>query len=138
MATFKVTKEFSFSAAHRLFDYEGPCQNIHGHNYRVQVTIKTQILNDLDMAVDFQDIKQKIGTWIQENLDHAILVNQHDVEVVAFLNMQAFKRFYFDGNPTAEMIAQLIFEKATMLFLPPLKVVVYETETCRAEYRTGD
>lgn len=79
MNTIRITKEFNFEMAHALHGYDGPCKNIHGHSYRLSVTIKGQPINDPNhvkqgMVIDFGEIK-KIVKPIVDKLDHSTILN---------------------------------------------------------------
>ena len=67
-----ITKEFTFDAAHKLINHKGKCKNLHGHTYKLQVTIKGKPNGD-GMIIDFSDIKNIVKTSIIEKLDHAYL-----------------------------------------------------------------
>lgn len=137
---YKVTKEFKFCAAHRLMNYKGNCLNLHGHNYRVLITIsRRSLITDSNMVVDFKVIKENIGSWIDTYFDHAMLLNKEDEKLIAKINDIPTKAFLFNGDPTAEAIAKTIHSEILHLdFLNSshhiFKVVVYETETSYAEY----
>jgi 6-pyruvoyltetrahydropterin/6-carboxytetrahydropterin synthase len=138
MESVMVTKVFTFCAAHRLYGYIGECHHIHGHNYRVAVTI-TRLASQLDasgMVLDFKVISSSLGKWIDKNLDHTILVSSEDTELKYLLECMEDSRYFLMDNPTAENIAKRIFQVAADL-LPShctcVKVVVHETDTCYAE-----
>lgn len=87
----KVTKELKFCGAHRLLGYNGPCKNIHGHNYRVFITVESwhvtqgdKLLNNLGLLIDFKQIKDIVQTWIDTNLDHAIVIHKDDSAMIKF------------------------------------------------------
>lgn len=147
-----VTKEYHFDAAHRLTNYIGACSNIHGHSYRVQICFERGIeiepgkrnceaLNDQGMVVDFKDIYALIGKWIDEHLDHALILDKSDTKVINSLNPEknGFKVHFINGSPTAENMAIEIFNKVVgktfegMLY--PRSVKVWETPTSFAEVR---
>lgn len=76
----RITKIFSFETAHVLYNYDGKCKNMHGHSYKLFVTVKGNPINDLDdhkngMVVDFGDIKKIVKNEIVDVWDHAVLVN---------------------------------------------------------------
>ena len=80
---FQIRIEFTFDSGHRLLDYNGKCAYPHGHTYRAEVFIESQSLNDLGLVYDFTDLKDKIKTWVDENWDHAFLVNSQDSELIS-------------------------------------------------------
>lgn len=117
-----VTATQTFSAAHSLREYDGKCERLHGHNYRVEVTLKGPSLNKGGMVVDFTLLKQALEKAIAK-LDH-----QHLNEVKPFDKL----------NPTAEYIAKLIYEEMVLRFstrkVKVHKVTVWESDGCRASY----
>ena len=72
---FRVTREIAFCYGHRLLNYEGKCRHLHGHNARAVVTLRGAELDSLGMLVDFVDIKERLQCWIEENLDHNMLLS---------------------------------------------------------------
>ena len=136
---YKVTKEFSFSAAHRLLNYKGNCKNLHGHNYKVFVTLsRNEIDEESGMVIDFKEMKKYVGYIIEKYYDHALILNSED-PIIALVNAGTIetKIFITSGEPTAEIIAHSIYtEIATTEILPVTidKVVIYETGTSYVEY----
>lgn len=81
---FGVTKTFEFEASHKLnLPYDSPCSKIHGHSYKVEITVETQKLNDDGMVIDFTHLKP-IKEKIMEEWDHALIVSQHDPHIELF------------------------------------------------------
>jgi 6-pyruvoyltetrahydropterin/6-carboxytetrahydropterin synthase len=135
---YSVTKTFHFCAAHRLHDYEGKCSNIHGHNYKVEVSLESIEL-EKGMVVDFGEMTKTIGNWIDVNLDHAFIICQWDNKTLYdMLKICKLKHFVMSNKTTAEHIAQMIFQQCTTLFcregLFIREVKVWETESCWASY----
>lgn len=117
---FQVRVEADFAAAHFLKDYHGKCENLHGHNYRVLAYAEGETLDEGGMLIDFGLLK-KILREVCALLDHS---NLNDLAC-------------FQQNPSAERIAQFIFD-AILERAPdiPLSAVdVYETPTSRARYK---
>ena len=129
-----VTKVIDFCYGHRLLNYEGKCRYLHGHNGRVEIDITTDKLDNRGMAYDFTDIKQVIKAWIDKELDHKMLLNEKD-PVLPILQEMKDPLFVFQGNPTAENIAKLIFEEALRLGFPVEEVRLWETPDSYATYR---
>lgn len=80
MSIIRITKEFKFEMAHALIGYDGPCKNIHGHSYRLNVTVKGKVKNgtsdsDEGMVVDFGIIKKIVNELIVDKYDHALVLN---------------------------------------------------------------
>jgi 6-pyruvoyltetrahydropterin/6-carboxytetrahydropterin synthase len=122
---FEVSVEQTFAAGHALRDYKGKCENVHGHNFKVQVTIEGERLDKTGMLVDFIDVKDKMREVIAK-LDHQFLneVPPFDVQ-----------------NPSAENIAVYFCDELTGgLSDTPVpvrirEVKVWETEIQSATYR---
>jgi 6-pyruvoyltetrahydropterin/6-carboxytetrahydropterin synthase len=122
---FEVSVEQTFAAGHALRNYKGKCENVHGHNFRVQVTIEGDRLDDTGLLVDFLDVKDLIQAVIGR-LDHQFLneVAPFDVK-----------------NPSAENIAEYFHQEMTtgLLETPvPVRireVKVWETDIQSASYR---
>lgn len=110
-----------FSSAHSLRGYEGNCERIHGHNWKVDVVVACQELDDQGMGVDFKDLKRALKN-VLEGLDHK---NLNDVE--------PFDRV----NPSSENIASYIFsqlEKRVSNNISLMRVTVWESESACASY----
>ena len=131
---FKVTKNIEFCYGHRLLNYEGKCRHLHGHNGRVEVDIQTDKLDGRGMVHDFSDIKEAIKNWIDETLDHQMLLHKDD-PILPMLKQRGELFFAMDENPTAENIARLIFNHARTTGLPVVEVRLWETPTSYATYR---
>src|ERR1700734_2331516 len=106
---FSVTREITFCYGHRLLEYDGKCRHLHGHNGRAVITLETDRLDGLGMVVDFSQLKRVVGGWIDETLDHKMLLHKDD-PVLAFLTKQGEPIYVMDVNPTAENIPRLIFD----------------------------
>ena len=131
---FSVTREITFCYGHRLLDYAGKCRHLHGHNGRAVLTLEAPRLDALGMVVDFSRIKRVVSAWINETLDHKMLLHRDD-PVLPFLRQQGEPVYVLDVNPTAENIARLIFEYAASQGFPVVEVKLWETENCYATYR---
>jgi 6-pyruvoyltetrahydropterin/6-carboxytetrahydropterin synthase len=128
-----VTREIDFCYGHRLLNYEGKCRHLHGHNGRAVVTLAAPELDHRGIMVDFGEIKQKVQHWIDENLDHNLLLWCDD-PLVPILRASGERVFEMDRNPTAENIARLIYEHARTTGLPVVEVTLWETDHCCASY----
>jgi 6-pyruvoyltetrahydropterin/6-carboxytetrahydropterin synthase len=115
---YEVVVEDSFSAAHYLREYEGNCEKLHGHNWKVQVCVRKRRLNKLGMVVDFRELKKELKK-VLSILDHS------------YLNELAY---FKKRNPTTENIAQFIFKKLSAK-IKIFSVSVWEAESCFARYR---
>ncbi len=133
---YKVTKHIDFCYGHRLLNYDGQCRHLHGHNGRIEVDIESDKLDARGMVVDFSDIKRVLKTWIDETLDHRMLLNKAD-PLVPVLQQRGEFHYLMDENPTAENIAKLIFSHARSQGLPVVEVRLWETPSSYASYRGG-
>jgi 6-pyruvoyltetrahydropterin/6-carboxytetrahydropterin synthase len=133
---YRVTREISFCYGHRLLNYNGKCRHLHGHNGRAVITLSAADLDTLGMVADFSHIKQVLQGWIDDALDHKMLLHEAD-PVLPFLRQQGEPVFVMKVNPTAENIARLIYEYAAGQGLPVVEVQLWETEGCYATYAGG-
>lgn len=131
---FKVTREIQFCYGHRLMDYSGKCRHPHGHNGRVEVELSTRRLDKRGMVMDFEEIKQRLQTWIDERLDHQMLLRKDD-PLAAVLKKRGEPLYLFEDNPTAETIAREIFRIARKKGLPVTRVTLWETDKSFATYQ---
>ena len=130
---YRVTREIRFCYGHRLLEYDGKCRHLHGHNGRAVITLETAQLDRLGMVVDFSRIKQVVSTWIDETLDHKMLLRRDD-PVLPFLQRQGEPVYVMEVNPTAENIARLIYEFTAAQGFPVVEVQMWETDHCFATY----
>jgi 6-pyruvoyltetrahydropterin/6-carboxytetrahydropterin synthase len=133
---FRVTKELFFCYGHRLLNYAGKCRNLHGHNGKAVITIETPGLDSLGMVIDFSELKRVIGAWIDDTLDHKLILHRDD-PLIPELRRLGELFVVMDVNPTAENIAKLICDRALSQNLPVVEVTLWETETSFATYRPG-
>lgn len=133
---YRVTREIEFCYGHRLLNYEGKCRHLHGHNARAVITLQGPGLDDRGMLVNFGEIKEKVQLWIDENLDHNLLLCRED-PLLPVLRGMGIRVFAMDFNPTAENIARLIYERAEQSGLPVVEVVLWETQRRFSAYSSG-
>lgn len=131
---YRVTREIDFCYGHRLLDYDGKCRFLHGHNGRAIITLESSALDERGMVIDFSDIKHVVNTWIDENLDHRMILHRDD-PVVPSLRKLGEPMYLIDVNPTAENIARLIYDFAADHGFPIAEVRLWETPRCYATYR---
>lgn len=147
MKKVRVTKEFNFEMAHALWNYDGACKNIHGHSYRLFVTIIGYPIADenntkFGMVLDFKDLKKIVNRNVIDVLDHSLIVYQKaDGESLDSVRKMYEKVFVFDFQPTCENliihISEIIAGKLPEgLALHSLKL--YETATSYAEWYADD
>ncbi len=130
---YRVTESVEFCYGHRLLHYQGKCAHLHGHNGRVEIEIAAPALDDQSMVTDFSRIGQVIHAFIDQNLDHRMILRRDD-PLVAVLRAHDEPVFVMDGDPTAEAIARLIFDHATAQGLEVSQVRLWETGTSVAAY----
>ena len=135
---YSVTKIVSFCYGHRLLNYEGKCKYLHGHNGRAEILLEAENLDHRGMVIDFTDIKNIIKNFINEQLDHKILLCRED-KLAPVLKQMNEPHFLLDVNPTAENIAKLICGRLLKNFKSEtakiVKVTVCETpEACASYY----
>jgi 6-pyruvoyltetrahydropterin/6-carboxytetrahydropterin synthase len=100
----------------------------------VEVDLEADTLDERGMVVDFDDVKRALQGWIDEHLDHRMILSRED-GLTAALEAMGEPTFVLDANPTAEAIARLLWEQARRLGLPVCEVRVWETDTAFASYR---
>lgn len=133
---YRVTREIDFCYGHRLLNYDGKCRHLHGHNGRAVITLEGPRLDARGMLVDFGDIKREVQRWIDENIDHTMLLCRDD-PMLPVLRERGERVYALDVNPTAENIARLIYDRAAAAGLPVIEVVLWETPNCHASYTGG-
>jgi 6-pyruvoyltetrahydropterin/6-carboxytetrahydropterin synthase len=133
---YRVTRQIEFCYGHRLINYDGKCRHLHGHNGLAVVTLEGPSLDERGMLVDFGDIKRKLQSWIDAELDHNMLLHRDD-PILPLLRERGERVFVMDRNPTAESIARLIYDQGKSAGLPIVEVVLWETPNCFATY-TGE
>lgn len=146
----QIVRRLEFDAGHRVLNHEGKCRNLHGHRYVVDVALSSLGLDDLGRVVDFGVVKQVLGKWIDDELDHNMILNPGDpllclddpdidyLNVVGQVGREPFVMPETHPNPTAENIARVIYDKAVELLnsggLSVESVTVWETPNCNATY----
>jgi 6-pyruvoyltetrahydropterin/6-carboxytetrahydropterin synthase len=137
-------RRYQFCAGHRIVGHGGKCINIHGHNYVAEIHARANELNDLGMVVDFSVLKERVGGWIDDNLDHTFIASPDEREEVlqCLSNTNKKRAFKLPYNPTAENIAKYILEEVCPKLMEDTGVVVYkivlwETENCHATAELG-
>ena len=129
--------EIIFDSGHRLLDYEGKCAFPHGHTYRAEVFLEASSLDALGLVFDFTELRSRVKDWIDNNWDHAFLVNSRDTELVSGLKpISKGKLYQFDGeNPSCEVMSRELYRKVKELCgVAPAKVRLWESTSQYAEY----
>ncbi len=114
-------------------NYDGKCRNLHGHNGRVEIELSAEKLDSLGMVRDFTEIKNTVATWVDQELDHKMLLRKDD-PVLPTLQEMNEPVFLFDENPTAEAIAKLIFDFTRSKGFPVTEVRLWESDSSFASY----
>ncbi len=148
MAKIRLTKIFHFDTGHALAGYDGKCRNVHGHSYRLEVTVIGEPIEDksspkFGMVIDFGDLKDIVKKHVIEDYDHALVLNKKTAykEIGDFLLDRGHHILLVDFQPTGEMMIQDM-AKRIMPHLPPgvklFRLKLYETGTSYAEWYAGD
>lgn len=124
---FEVSVEQTFAAGHALRHYKGKCENVHGHNYRVRVTVEGRQLNSIGLLVDFVEVKKSLRV-IMERLDHQFIN-----DLPPFIEL----------NPSAENLAKYFYDELRPMVSSTndrgpvwiAEVRIWETDTSIAAYR---
>jgi 6-pyruvoyltetrahydropterin/6-carboxytetrahydropterin synthase len=143
----RVTKEFGFEMAHVLWNYDGPCRNVHGHSYRLFVTLSGTPSKDPDspkngMVIDFTDLKKIVRKEIISVFDHSVVVNKgYDKERTEMFMKLFGNTVLVDYQPTCEnLVAD--FAVRIIPYLPSgarlHSLKLYETATSFAEWYADD
>ena len=147
-STIRITKQFSFETGHALYGYDGKCRNVHGHSYKLFVTVIGKPISEvnhvkLGMVIDFSDLKKIVKEEIVDVFDHATVFNKNTphVELAKELSDRGHSVLLVDYQPTSEMMVIDFAEKIkqrlpkqTQLFSLRLQ----ETATSYAEWFAGD
>ena len=136
MSQFSVTKQIEFCYGHRLLNYDGKCKHLHGHNGLLEIVVATGSLDDRGMVVDFGDIKDVVKGWVDENMDHKMILSKDDPILNMLLDLNE-PVYVMDENPTAENISKHIHEQAQKTGLDILETRLWETPSSYATYSSG-
>jgi 6-pyruvoyltetrahydropterin/6-carboxytetrahydropterin synthase len=140
---YTVVRKFHIDAGHRIFGHENKCSSLHGHSYSFEVYAKAEDLDNLGRVIDFGVLKEKIGNWLEEHWDHAMILWEGDPaghqwidELQAYPPFHDQKVYLLPFNPTAENLASFLLEKSNELLIETgikvAKVVCWETPNCCA------
>ena len=143
MSIIKITKQFSFEMAHALRNYDGLCRNIHGHSYKMDITLAGQPLRDENkpkngMVMDFGDLKRLVNEEVISLLDHALVLNSKtDAQLVEVLKQNYEKIVTVDFQPTTENLLEFIAAKIQSRLPETVTLTcvrLRETDTSYAEW----
>jgi 6-pyruvoyltetrahydropterin/6-carboxytetrahydropterin synthase len=136
-----ICRRIQFCAGHRVCGHENKCRNLHGHNYVAHIHARAPELDTLGRVIDFSVLKEKVGGWIDANIDHSMILFDKDVLVQLYKQNVSLdglgKLFTMPMNPTAENIADFLLNDICPKLLQGTGVEVYaieleETENCKA------
>ncbi len=148
MSKIRITKQFSFETGHALYGYDGKCKNVHGHSYKLSVTVIGEPITDtshvkLGMVIDFGDLKKIVKEDIEDVFDHATVFNKNTphVELAKELEKRGHNVILVDYQPTSENMV-IDFAKKIRAKLPENielhSLKLQETETSFAEWFASD
>ena len=135
-----VTKTVKFDAAHVLTNHQGLCKNLHGHTYRVDVSVSQAADDERDMVIDFKDLKGIANEVVCDRFDHAFIYNTESVgerEIAAVVEKNGMRTVAIPFRSTAENLAKLFFSDLKARIPGLVAVKVWETADSCAEYRLG-
>jgi 6-pyruvoyltetrahydropterin/6-carboxytetrahydropterin synthase len=143
----RVTKEFGFEMAHVLWNYDGPCRNVHGHSYRLFVTLTGKPSENPDdpkngMVIDFTDLKKIIKLQIINEFDHSVVVGKkHDKEKIEMFRKLFGNTVVVDYQPTCENLVADFASRIKSSLPSGVKLhnlKLYETASSFAEWFAED
>jgi len=148
MSNIRITKQFSFETGHALYGYDGKCKNVHGHSYKLSVTVIGTPISDSNnvkfgMVIDFSDLKKIVREEIVDVFDHATVFNQNTphVELANELKNRGHHVILVDYQPTSENMV-IDFSEKIKARLPAAIVLhslkLQETESSFAEWYASD
>lgn len=148
MSMIRITKQFSFETGHALYGYDGKCRNVHGHSYKLSVTVIGKPIDDnsnvkFGMVIDFSDLKKIVKEEIVDQFDHATVFNKNTphVELAKELMNRGHHVLLVDYQPTSEMMV-IDFAKKIKSRLPEniqlFSIKLQETESSFAEWFASD
>jgi len=148
MGKIRITKHFFFETGHALYGYDGKCKNVHGHSYKLSVTVIGIPVNDKTdakngMVIDFGDLKKIVASEIVDEFDHATVFNKNTphIELAEELEKRGHHVILVDYQPTSEMML-LDFAKKIKNKLPESiklhSLKLRETGTSYAEWFAAD
>lgn len=132
---YKIKVESHFSSAHNLRGYKGKCEELHGHNWKVELVAQSSGLDKAGMVLDFKHLKKKLNT-VLDKLDHKYLNEIPYFKKVNPVRKKHAKRIKLSNgvNPTSENIAKYIYDSLKGGIPGILAVTVWENESCCATY----
>lgn len=148
MSTIRITKQFSFETGHALYGYDGKCKNVHGHSYKLSVTVIGTPISDTKhvkhgMVIDFGDLKKIVKEEIVDVFDHATVFNKNTphIELAKELKTRDHKVLLVNYQPTSEMMVIDFADKIKQRLPQNIELHslrLQETETSYAEWFASD
>ncbi|MFD0977324.1 6-pyruvoyl trahydropterin synthase family protein [Salinimicrobium gaetbulicola] len=148
MGLIRITKKFSFETGHALYGYDGKCKNVHGHSYKLDVTVIGEPISDkknvkLGMVIDFGDLKKIVKQEVVDVFDHATVFNKNTphVDLAKELEDRGHTVILVDYQPTSENMIQDFAAKIQKRLPKHIKLFslrLQETETSYAEWYASD
>lgn len=148
MSTIRITKQFNFETGHALYGYDGKCKNVHGHSYKLSVTVVGNPITDTShvkygMVIDFSDLKKIVTEEIVDLFDHATVFNKNTphVELARELQKRGHHVILVDYQPTSEMMVIDFAEKIKNRLPENIQlhaIKLQETDTSFAEWFAQD
>lgn len=135
---FQADVDIELCYGHRLVGHSGKCRYLHGHSGLVTLSFESDVLKDgcNDMVIDFSEAKRRAKAWLDENVDHTLLLHEEDPIIPALV--QGNERFLsLSQRPTAEVISEYIYKNLAQLGLNLKKVCLRETMHARATFWAG-
>lgn len=132
-----ITKEFTFETAHRISNHPGACKHIHGHSYRLLVTVSADQIKENDMIIDFKDLKQIVNDEVIDFFDHALLLKRNE-ENSKFSQPLDSKIFWMEFEPTVERLIDYIRIQIQQALNEPVflkKLKLFETASSFGEWK---
>lgn len=130
---FTITKEVYFCYGHRLIGHAGKCRYLHGHSVKACISIAQDRLNDHDMVCDFADIKACAERFIDQFLDHNLLLHKDD-PLIPQLTASRERFLALDEHPTAEVLSRMIYRHLKQSGFNVSQVALWETASAYASY----
>ena len=148
MSNIRITKQFNFETGHALYGYDGKCRNVHGHSYKLSVTVIGNPITDtshvkLGMVIDFSDLKKIVKEEIVNQFDHATVFNKNTphLELAKELTQRGHNVILADYQPTSENMVLDFAVKIKARLPENIKLhslKLQETETSFAEWYASD
>ena len=129
-------RKLEFDAAHRVMGHENKCKYLHGHRYKIEAYFEAKSLDNIGRVIDFGQIKEILGDWVNNNWDHTTILCKEDNELGNAISLVTNQKIYYiDSNPTAENMALYLLN----VICPSLfkdeeiqckEIILHETPNC--------